>query len=190
LSDARALLGRLLGGAERSSSPGADAQELEVVGRHLQPGQALQAVAGPQVQRHAPAERKILEAGKHMVVEKPIATTMEEADELVELANKKGLTYVVAPPNMRGAIIERIDREIEQHKAQGGGRIIFKMNSLVDREVIRALYAASMSGVPYRTSSRPAILMSPPSAAIDTDSLVRTSTPWASMALRASTAPA
>jgi polyphosphate kinase len=56
-------------------------------------------------------------------------------------------TLIVAPPNMRGAIIERIDREIEQHKAQGGGRIIFKMNSLVDREVIRALYSASMAGV-------------------------------------------
>jgi polyphosphate kinase len=56
-------------------------------------------------------------------------------------------TLIVAPPNMRGAIIERIDREIEQHKAQGGGRIIFKMNSLVDREVIRALYAASTAGV-------------------------------------------
>lgn len=49
---------------------------------------------------HGSTSRKILEAGKHMVVEKPIATTMEEADALVELANRNGLTYVVAPPNM------------------------------------------------------------------------------------------
>lgn len=49
---------------------------------------------------HGSTSRKILEAGKHMVVEKPIATSMEEADALVELANRHGLTYVVAPPNM------------------------------------------------------------------------------------------
>lgn len=49
---------------------------------------------------HGSTSRKILEAGKHLVVEKPIATTMEDADELIEIANRKGLTYVVAPPNM------------------------------------------------------------------------------------------
>lgn len=49
---------------------------------------------------HGSTSKKILEAGKHMVVEKPIATNMDDANELVELANKKGLKYVVAPPNM------------------------------------------------------------------------------------------
>ena len=49
---------------------------------------------------HGATSRTILEAGKHLVVEKPIATTMEDADALVELATRKGLTYVVAPPNM------------------------------------------------------------------------------------------
>ena len=49
---------------------------------------------------HGSTSMKILEAGKHLVVEKPIATTMEEADVLVELANARGLTYVVAPPSM------------------------------------------------------------------------------------------
>ncbi|HLZ08600.1 MAG TPA: Gfo/Idh/MocA family oxidoreductase [Chloroflexota bacterium] len=49
---------------------------------------------------HGSTSRKILEAGKHMVIEKPIATTMADANELVELARSKGLTYVVAPPNM------------------------------------------------------------------------------------------
>ncbi|MFO7166765.1 MAG: Gfo/Idh/MocA family oxidoreductase [Chloroflexota bacterium] len=47
----------------------------------------------------APAEtsRKILESGRHCVSEKPIATTLEEADMLVELAQRRGLTYVCAP---------------------------------------------------------------------------------------------
>jgi predicted dehydrogenase len=49
---------------------------------------------------HAATSRTILGAGKHMVIEKPIATTLDEADELIELANSQGLTYVVAPPNM------------------------------------------------------------------------------------------
>jgi predicted dehydrogenase len=49
---------------------------------------------------HGATSMQILQAGKHMVAEKPIATTMEEADALVELANARGLTYVVAPPNM------------------------------------------------------------------------------------------
>lgn len=49
---------------------------------------------------HGTTSRTILEAGKHLVVEKPIATTMEDADELIALADAKGLTYVVAPPNM------------------------------------------------------------------------------------------
>jgi predicted dehydrogenase len=49
---------------------------------------------------HADTSRKILQAGKHLVIEKPIATDLDDADELIEIANKKNLTYVVAPPNM------------------------------------------------------------------------------------------
>jgi len=56
-------------------------------------------------------------------------------------------TLIVAPPNMRDQIISRIEREIAQHMEQGRGRLIFKMNSLVDREGMRALYAASIAGV-------------------------------------------
>jgi len=49
---------------------------------------------------HASTSQKILAAGKHMIIEKPIAATMEEADALIEMANAKGLKYVVAPPSM------------------------------------------------------------------------------------------
>jgi predicted dehydrogenase len=49
---------------------------------------------------HGTTSRQILAAGKHLVVEKPIATTLEEADALIDLARAKGLQYVVAPPNM------------------------------------------------------------------------------------------
>ena len=54
---------------------------------------------------------------------------------------------LVAPQDMRDGIIRMIDREIEHHLRSGDGRVIFKMNSLVDREIIRALYRASKAGV-------------------------------------------
>lgn len=53
----------------------------------------------------------------------------------------------VAPHTMRSKLIEHIRRETEIHLASGNGHIIMKMNSLVDRETIRALYAASHAGV-------------------------------------------
>jgi polyphosphate kinase len=56
-------------------------------------------------------------------------------------------TLFVAPTDLRDDIIRMVDREITTHETNGGGRIIFKMNSLVDLEVIRALYRASVAGV-------------------------------------------
>ncbi|MBS1704859.1 MAG: polyphosphate kinase 1 [Armatimonadetes bacterium] len=54
---------------------------------------------------------------------------------------------LVAPLNLREKIIERIHREIECVRHSGSGRILFKLNSLVDPEVIDALYEASSAGV-------------------------------------------
>jgi polyphosphate kinase len=53
----------------------------------------------------------------------------------------------VAPMHLRERILELIAREAAIHRQTGKGRLIFKMNSLVDRESIRALYAASQAGV-------------------------------------------
>ena len=53
----------------------------------------------------------------------------------------------VAPRNLRTRVVAAIARETVAHRAEGDGRIILKMNSLVDREVIRALYDASRAGV-------------------------------------------
>jgi polyphosphate kinase len=53
----------------------------------------------------------------------------------------------VAPMHLRQRLIEAIAREVEVHRRTGDGHLIFKMNSLVDREIIRALYAASQAGV-------------------------------------------
>ena len=54
---------------------------------------------------------------------------------------------LVSPVSMRREIIKRIDREIERHKEKGNGYLGWKLNALVDKEIIQALYAASMAGV-------------------------------------------
>ncbi len=54
---------------------------------------------------------------------------------------------LVAPINLRQRLREMVEREIAHHKQHGGGHLIFKMNALVDADMIRALYAASQAGV-------------------------------------------
>jgi len=54
---------------------------------------------------------------------------------------------LVAPGPMRQQLLDRIRREIECHQRDGQGRIVFKMNSLVCKACIKALYEASIAGV-------------------------------------------
>ncbi len=55
---------------------------------------------------------------------------------------------LVAPHALRSGIVERIQGEIENHRAGRPAGIRFKMNSLVDEGIIDALYDASAAGVP------------------------------------------
>nr|AIJ50389.1 polyphosphate kinase [Cyanobacterium sp. Fardillapur 2.5] len=54
---------------------------------------------------------------------------------------------LVAPVTMRDRMIEMIEREAGHCRNNGTGRIVAKMNSLVDVQIIRALYRASQAGV-------------------------------------------
>jgi polyphosphate kinase len=54
---------------------------------------------------------------------------------------------LVAPYGVRSGIIERIEREIEHVRAGRPGLVQMKANSLVDEEVIDAMYRASRAGV-------------------------------------------
>lgn len=54
---------------------------------------------------------------------------------------------LVAPRQLKQALLERIDREIALHHEAGNGLIQLKVNALEDVDVIAALYRASEAGV-------------------------------------------
>lgn len=54
---------------------------------------------------------------------------------------------LVAPVNLRERMTALIEREIEHQRNGDNGHLIFKMNSLVDKRIIKKLYEASMAGV-------------------------------------------
>ncbi len=54
---------------------------------------------------------------------------------------------IIAPLNLRSRFIELIEDEIESHLKNGNGYIMAKMNALVDKYIIEALYKASQEGV-------------------------------------------
>ncbi|AYU56063.1 RNA degradosome polyphosphate kinase [Staphylococcus debuckii] len=54
---------------------------------------------------------------------------------------------IVAPFDIRDVFVERIDTEIKNHKENGNGHIIMKMNSLTDKTIIKKLFEASQAGV-------------------------------------------
>jgi polyphosphate kinase len=61
---------------------------------------------------------------------------------------------LIAPGSLRTGLIEEIDRTIAAHEAGEPARIVMKMNALVDRRCIQALYRASRAGVPIDLNVR------------------------------------
>jgi polyphosphate kinase len=61
---------------------------------------------------------------------------------------------VMAPTNLRPRFLKMIARERRRAEAGQPAEIVAKMNSLVDEEIISALYAASQAGVEIRLNVR------------------------------------
>jgi len=57
-------------------------------------------------------------------------------------------SILTSPVGVREGLVERIEREIRHHEAGKPARIRFKLNSLVDEQIIDQLYFASAAGVP------------------------------------------
>jgi polyphosphate kinase len=55
---------------------------------------------------------------------------------------------LVAPTTLRSGLTELIEAERIRHEEHGDGRIVLKLNAIVDPQMIGALYRASQAGVP------------------------------------------
>jgi polyphosphate kinase len=54
---------------------------------------------------------------------------------------------LVAPKTLKSEILKRIDREIAYQRKTGKGYIAFKLNNLEEKDIIKALYKASIAGI-------------------------------------------
>jgi predicted dehydrogenase len=82
---------------------------------------------------HYPMARDFLAAGKHVFLEKPIALTLQEADELIGLKNKKKLKFTIGYSqrfNAKYAYVRRCIRD---------GTIGRPVSALVSRHITRSL---------------------------------------------------
>ncbi|WP_305076509.1 RNA degradosome polyphosphate kinase [Pseudalkalibacillus hwajinpoensis] len=55
--------------------------------------------------------------------------------------------FSISPGEIKETFIKLIEKEMEHHKRTGRGRIIAKMNSLTDKDLIMQFYKASQAGV-------------------------------------------
>ncbi|MDQ0574059.1 putative dehydrogenase [Agromyces albus] len=99
---ARAARAELTGGASSSARRARDAADRLGLGAAFDSVDALLAAPGIDVvhictpnSTHAAIARAALEAGKHVICEKPLATTVTDAAELTELAADRGLVAAV-----------------------------------------------------------------------------------------------
>jgi polyphosphate kinase len=89
-------------------------------------------------------------------------TDPEMGDEVANLFNTltgyghppRQRKVLVAPDSLREPLLEEIERTIAAHQAGKEARIVMKMNSLVDKACIQALYRASQAGVPIDLNVR------------------------------------
>ena len=68
-------------------------------------------------------------------------------NSLTGYAHNTYAKLIVAPLYLRQWMVERIEREMRVHEKHGNGYLLFKMNALVDPEIVRSLYRASQAGV-------------------------------------------
>src|SRR6185436_2504650 len=81
------------------------------------------AVVAVPTQQHFGVVKDCLEAGVHVLVEKPIATTLEEADGLLELAARKSLVLQVGH-------LQRFNPAFQALVAQGGRPLFIDIERL------------------------------------------------------------
>jgi len=96
-----------------------------------------------------PSTAKIYTDYSLFTCNKDIASDVSEVfNYLTGYSRQKSYRKIfVAPFGIRQKMLELIEREIECQKQHQNGRIIMKMNALVDEQIIKSLYRASQAGV-------------------------------------------
>ncbi|WP_433528436.1 Gfo/Idh/MocA family protein [Micromonospora sp. CA-263727] len=97
---------------------------------------------------HHPMARAALRAGKHVLLEKPIALTLDEADELIRLADDGGLKFTIGYSQRFNAKQAMVKRSINEGVL---GRVT---SILVSRHITRSLGAK----ISQRTKLSPAAM--------------------------------
>jgi predicted dehydrogenase len=91
---------------------------------HMVNGAGLDAiVVATAVRLHFPMAKASLLAGKHTLIEKPLACSTAECEELIALARKQGLTLMVGHTFLYSAAVRKI-KEIIDHRDLGDIRYI------------------------------------------------------------------
>lgn len=84
---------------------------------------------------HYPMTKAALEAGKHVLLEKPISITLEEADELIRIAESSGLKFTIGYSqrfNSKQALVKR---------SLNDGSLGDPVSVLISRHITRSLGA-------------------------------------------------
>jgi len=93
---------------------------------------ALMISATPET-THYPMAKEALEAGKHVLLEKPIALTLDEADELVALAERHRLKFTIGYSQRFNAKQALVKRSLDD------GTLGEPVSALVSRHITRKL---------------------------------------------------
>ncbi len=80
------------------------------------------------------------------IITEDVARVFNHLSGMTQESNYRRL--LVAPLGIRRGLLDRIDTEIENHKAGRPSGIKIKVNSIVDETLTDALYRASQAGVP------------------------------------------
>jgi predicted dehydrogenase len=66
------------------------------------------AVVATPVTQHHPIAKRLLEAGKHVLVEKPMAASVAQAEDLLEIADRRGLTLMTGHTFLYTAAVNKM----------------------------------------------------------------------------------
>lgn len=116
------------------------------------------AVIAVPTDRHHEVARTCLESGLHVLVEKPLAATLEQADELVDLAFKKKLTLQVGHVQRYSSAFQALARRVQKPQfidaerlagfKQRGAEVDVILDLMIhDLDLALSLARAEVSGV-------------------------------------------